>query len=303
MSEGFIKIYRQLLEWEWYTDVNTKTLFLHCLLKANFKTKKYQKSTVKKGSFVTSLETLSRETGLTIQQTRTALKHLISTGELTSKSTSKNRIITVVNYEKFQDDNRQNNKQLTSKRQTKQQSNNKQVTSNQQAANKQLTTVEERKNVYLSPTGIDIQEEGKKAAAPSAAEGGEGLPEKEKDKNYKPEQKAENINRVHRHCAGEGSPEKEKDKNYKPDCTDTSVREMKWTFGDLKKLASTVRGGNDYNACDFRRAFVKSGTAFPDDWQDIFRRFAAADSKIQDEFLKSLESGAYRDKWGAGQWN
>ena len=43
MNEGFIKIYRQLLEWEWYTDTNTKVLFLHCLLKANFKTKKYIK--------------------------------------------------------------------------------------------------------------------------------------------------------------------------------------------------------------------------------------------------------------------
>lgn len=176
MNEGFIKIYRQLLEWEWYTDTNTKVLFLHCLLKANFKTKKYQKNTVKKGSFVTSLESLSKETGLTIQQTRTALSHLISTGELTSKSSNKNRIITVVNYDKFQEDNKQNNKQLTSKQQTKQQVSNKQSTSNQQATNKQLTTVEERKNVVLSPTGIILQEEGKKSASPGVAESSTGLP-------------------------------------------------------------------------------------------------------------------------------
>lgn len=37
--EGFIKISRKILDWEWYTDINTKTLFLHCLLKANFRTK------------------------------------------------------------------------------------------------------------------------------------------------------------------------------------------------------------------------------------------------------------------------
>ena len=73
MNEGFIKIYRQLLEWEWYTDVNTKVLFLHCLLKANYKTKKYQKNTVKKGSFVTSLESLSKETGLTIKMNEEAI--------------------------------------------------------------------------------------------------------------------------------------------------------------------------------------------------------------------------------------
>lgn len=171
MNEGFIKIYRQLLEWEWYTDVNTKVLFLHCLLKANYKTKKYQKNTVKKGSFVTSLESLSKETGLTIQQTRTALNHLISTGEITSKSSNKNRIITVVNYDKYQEDNKQSNKQLTGKQQTKQQTTNKQSTSNQQATNNSRR----KKEVYVSPTEIHIREEGKKTAAPVRPEGG-GLP-------------------------------------------------------------------------------------------------------------------------------
>ena len=29
---GYIKLHRQILHWEWYTDINTKTLFLHCLL-------------------------------------------------------------------------------------------------------------------------------------------------------------------------------------------------------------------------------------------------------------------------------
>ena len=133
--EGFVKIHRQLLGWEWYTDVNTKTLFIHCLLKANFKTVRYRKNTVKKGSFITSLESLSKETGLTIRQTRTALEHLISTGEVTSKSSSKNRIITVVNYDKYQDTDKRNDKQTTSRRQT---------------SDKQPTTVEERKKyMYL----------------------------------------------------------------------------------------------------------------------------------------------------------
>ena len=141
--EGFIKISRKIMDWEWYTDINTKTLFLHCLLKANFRTKKYQGNTVKKGSFITSIGSLSKETGLTIQQTRTALKHLISTGELTSKSTNKNSIITVVNYDKYQDISKQSNKLSTSSRQTS----DKRSTSRQQTNDKQLTTVEKRNNV------------------------------------------------------------------------------------------------------------------------------------------------------------
>ena len=37
---GFIKLYRSMLQWEWYDDVNVKVLFLHLLLKANYEEKK-----------------------------------------------------------------------------------------------------------------------------------------------------------------------------------------------------------------------------------------------------------------------
>ena len=30
----YVKISRKILDWEWYTDINTKVLFLHILLKA-----------------------------------------------------------------------------------------------------------------------------------------------------------------------------------------------------------------------------------------------------------------------------
>ena len=79
-------------------------------------------------------------------------------------------------------------------------------------------------------------------------------------------------------------------------------KKMKWTFGDVKEFAKTVPGGDDYNACDFRRGFVKSGTAFPDNWQDVFRSFASAGLEAQEEFLKKLESGDYISKWGMGEW-
>ena len=90
----FIKIYRKMLSWEWYTDVNTKTLFLHCLLKANWKDGSWHGYTYKRGQFITSLTTLARETGLTVKQVRTALKHLERTGEVASWHDSKIRIIT-----------------------------------------------------------------------------------------------------------------------------------------------------------------------------------------------------------------
>ena len=134
-DDGFIKIHRRMLKWEWYKDTNTKVLFLHCLLKANWKDVRFQGIEVPRGSFVTSLSTLSEELSskeqtFTVQNVRTSLKHLTLTGELTSKSYSKYRIITVNKYNEYQVANIVPNKQLTN---------------SQQATNKQLTTIEEKK--------------------------------------------------------------------------------------------------------------------------------------------------------------
>lgn len=131
MNEKWIKIHNKFLNWEWYTDVNTKAVFIHCILKVNWKDGKFMGKVVPRGSFITSLDLLSKELGLSVQEVRTALKHLISTNELTSKSTNKYRIITVVNYEMYQQVNKQPNIQLTD---------------NQQSTNNQLTTIVEYKN-------------------------------------------------------------------------------------------------------------------------------------------------------------
>lgn len=113
----FIKVYRKMLDWEWYTDVNTKALFLHCLLKANWKDGSWQGQKYKRGQFITSLPSLSKETGLSIQEVRTALEHLKSTGELTDTVYSKFRVITVNFYDEYQNINRQSNRQPTGNQQ------------------------------------------------------------------------------------------------------------------------------------------------------------------------------------------
>jgi len=129
-NQGFIKIHRKFLEWEWYTDTNTKLVFLHCLLMANWKDGRFRGEVIPRGSFVSSYPQIAQQTDLSIQSVRTALNHLKSTGELTVKTTSKYSVFTVVKYGLYQEDNRQTNRQATGK---------------QQAANSQLTTIEEKK--------------------------------------------------------------------------------------------------------------------------------------------------------------
>lgn len=60
----YVKISRKILEWEWYTDINTKVLFLHILLKANWKLGRFQGTDVPRGSFVTSQQNLALETAV-----------------------------------------------------------------------------------------------------------------------------------------------------------------------------------------------------------------------------------------------
>lgn len=103
-SDGeYIKLYRKLINWEWYQDINTKTLFLHLLLKANWKEGSWQGINYKRGQLIASMNTLAAETGLTFEQTRTAIKHLKSTGEITYEKIAKGGLITIVEYNHFQD--------------------------------------------------------------------------------------------------------------------------------------------------------------------------------------------------------
>ena len=89
MDGNYIKLSRGLLEWEWYTDINTTRLFIHMLLKANWKDGNFKGTTVSRGSFVSSIGKLAGETGLTEREIRTAISHLKKTGEVTSKTTVK----------------------------------------------------------------------------------------------------------------------------------------------------------------------------------------------------------------------
>lgn len=144
MNGNYVKIFRKFENWEWYKDTNTKTLFIHFLLKANWKEGNFKGIKVPRGSFITSLQSLSDETGLTIQQIRTSIKHLISTSEITSKIYPKFRLITIKNYNLYQDTNKVDNKQLTS---------------NQQATNNNRRSKEvkkERSVCNTQPTLTDI---------------------------------------------------------------------------------------------------------------------------------------------------
>lgn len=135
-NESYVKLFRKFEKWEWYTDVNTTKLFIHCLLKANWKDGNFRGNEIKRGSFLTSTEKLARESGLSIQNVKTAIKHLQLTNEITKEKMLNGALITVINYDVYQQDNKQDN-----------QRNNKLLTNNQPTTNQRLTTIEEYKEL------------------------------------------------------------------------------------------------------------------------------------------------------------
>ena len=101
-SNGYVKLFRKMVDWEWYGDPNTKAVFLHLLLTANYKRTRYRGVTLKPGQTVIGRKALAEELGMSEQNVRTSLNHLKSTNEITIKSTNRFSIVTIVNWESYQ---------------------------------------------------------------------------------------------------------------------------------------------------------------------------------------------------------
>lgn len=102
MRGGYIKLHRKFTKWGWYSDPNTKAVFLHLLLTASWEECEYRGYKIKPGQVVTGRKLLKKELKLSEQEIRTALEHLKSTNEITIKSTNKFSIITIENWGKYQ---------------------------------------------------------------------------------------------------------------------------------------------------------------------------------------------------------
>ena len=140
---GYIKLYRKILEWGWYDDTNTKVVFLHLLLTANYKDTEWHGIPLKRGDVVTSIHKLATDLKLSDKQVRTALEHLKSTGEVASKGHSKFTIISIKNYTQYQEEG----KQTASKGQSEGE---KTASKGQQRKKVRSKEVKESKNVVVS---------------------------------------------------------------------------------------------------------------------------------------------------------
>lgn len=99
---GYVKLHRSLLNWEWYPDQNTRSVFIHLLLTVNFRDEKWRGIPVNRGQRIWTRVGLAKELNMSERGLRTALKHLESTGEVTNDSTHAYSLLTVVHYDQYQ---------------------------------------------------------------------------------------------------------------------------------------------------------------------------------------------------------
>lgn len=144
---GYFKVWRELFNKPiWLNSTpEQKTILMTVLGMANFRENEWEwsgnKFSIKPGQFITSLESIVKQSGkgITIQNVRTSLARFEKLEFLTNESTKTGRLITILNWELYQAHEENLTDQLTDSQQRP----NKDLTNDQQRANKELTTKEE----------------------------------------------------------------------------------------------------------------------------------------------------------------
>ena len=158
-SQGWIKLHRELIDkaiWKTSTP-EQKIILITLLLMANHEENEWEwngeRYKVQPGQMITSLKSIAEACGdgVTIRNVRTSINRFEKYGFLTNQSTNKNRLITIVNYTKYQGNEYQPDKATD-----------KQLTSNRQATDKQLTTNKNDNNDNNDNNDDDIKKHLKK---------------------------------------------------------------------------------------------------------------------------------------------
>lgn len=101
-NDGYIKLFRSMMSWEWYTDASTMRVFLHILLNANHCDKEYRGMTIRRGQWLTSYGKIAAALGLSKKQVRLSIDKLKRTQEVrTSRARDGAQCGLLINVEKY----------------------------------------------------------------------------------------------------------------------------------------------------------------------------------------------------------
>jgi len=142
--EGWIKLYRKLIENPIFLKPELLQLFIYCLLKANHETQRIifngQEIEIKSGQFITGREVMGRDLKQNPITTYKRLKVLENLQILNIKSNNKFSVVTVLNWELYQSEEMKRNSKRNNKGTTREQQGN---------TNKNDKNDKNEKNIYI----------------------------------------------------------------------------------------------------------------------------------------------------------
>ena len=103
MAGDWVKLYRSLMESDIWHDEWLVKLFVWCLLKASFRESAFKGKAIERGQFVTGRLRASEELDVSPGKWLRGIEKLVRAGCISTKSDNQFTVITVCNYESYQD--------------------------------------------------------------------------------------------------------------------------------------------------------------------------------------------------------
>lgn len=165
-SQGYISAYRSMMDKGFYKDSEYVHLWLHLLFKANFKENEVlfngKALHIQPGQFITGRKALARETGIHESKVERILKTFKNEHMIEHEGFNKFRIISITNWNIYQNTEQQDGQRVNSKR-----------TASEQPANTNNNDNNEKKNTCSNPSDFERfwllypKRQGKKSALQS----------------------------------------------------------------------------------------------------------------------------------------
>lgn len=104
MKSGWLKIYRSIVDWEWFSEHDMTVFFIWCLCNANVDERMWRGVYIKPGQLVVSRSTVCKELGISERRYRTIISRFAKSGEISVKPQGAFSILTIMNWEIYQED-------------------------------------------------------------------------------------------------------------------------------------------------------------------------------------------------------
>jgi len=117
-ENGYVKLFRSITHWEWFTNSEMLSIFIYLLVSANHKDGHWRGQLVKRGQLITGRKSISKATRIHESNVYRCLERLQSTNEIAMKPNNKYSLITICNYDSYQSNESTTEQQMNNKRTT-----------------------------------------------------------------------------------------------------------------------------------------------------------------------------------------